>query len=164
MGLEDIEVIARRLRRDVGVDDRFCPDMIFTLKQLVSLGMLSDIVTDADIPDEARYESDANKILLNRSIFSILDHPFRAEKISRRRARFTVAHELGHLAGRHQGSLARGTTSATARRIVSRARTFEIEADSFAAAFLIPHHLVKANIAVLGERPSKLNMLSNYLM
>jgi len=62
-------------------------------------------------------------------------------KTDRRRARFTIAHEVAHVALWHDGVRFRGNTNALAEETVRKIRRQEREAERFAAAFLAPAHL-----------------------
>jgi hypothetical protein len=41
---EDSEQAARKLRIEIGIDDRFCPDMLFVLSELKRLGKIKDFI------------------------------------------------------------------------------------------------------------------------
>jgi hypothetical protein len=57
--VQDFEQIARAARREIGIDDRFCPDLLFVLDELKRLGRIEDYVTvpDEQMLDEASYDS-----------------------------------------------------------------------------------------------------------
>jgi len=148
---EDLEQDARRLRALADVDDRFCPDVIFVADRLKALGYIADFVRvpDEKMPaDEALYDGTNRSIYLRESIFFALDRIGDASKAERRRARFTLAHEFGHVLQPVVGQRFRGTSGQLAEKYVSGIRLDEIEANRFAAAFLIPNHLAPTIISV----------------
>jgi Zn-dependent peptidase ImmA (M78 family) len=144
---EVIENRARKLRKELGIDDRFCPDLIFVLNEMKRVGKLGDFVR---VPrtkmanDEARYDAIENVLYIRDDVFGALDHPYNEAKRTRRRARFTVAHELAHVALGHNGTRFRGTSGALAKKIDLDTRSDEFEAHKFGAAFLMPSHLADA--------------------
>lgn len=58
------------------------------------------------------------------------------------RSRFTVAHEIGHFL-LHSGEARPRDLSVVNERIAERFRSVEWQADCFAAAFLMPEHIVR---------------------
>jgi hypothetical protein len=146
---EDFELAARNLRLEVGINDRFCPDMIYVLSQLKRLGRIKDFirVPDGQIKDDASYDSSERVVRIRESAFQLLDRRSRASKQDRRRARFTIAHELGHMTFSHDGRFFRGPTTDAAIKVGSRIRYPEVEANKFAAAFLMPSHLARPDMA-----------------
>jgi hypothetical protein len=158
----DFEHAARKLRTEVGIDDRFCPDMIFVLNELTRLGKIKGFVCvpDEKMTDDASYDSDERLLNVRESVFRVLDHPLLGPKQDRRRARFSIAHELGHMVSGHDGKYFRGPTSGKAIMLGSRIRPRENEANKFAAAFLAPSHLAKPIMTV--EQISELFDISMY--
>lgn len=143
---EDYEKAAQRLRRHGGIDERFRPDVIFFPEQLKLSGTIKDymIVPDHELPDdEAYYNSSTEIIYLRASTFAALDHPHRVSKQEYQHLRFTVAHEAGHAARGHEGTHFRGATSQLAKKIPSRVRRNEWEANRMASAILAPYHLAE---------------------
>jgi Zn-dependent peptidase ImmA (M78 family) len=142
---ENFERTARKLRLELGVDKCFCVDLIFVLNELKRLGRIKDYVRvpDDKMSDEAYYDPDQQIVYINARTFRALDHILAATKRDRRRARFTLAHEIAHVAFGHEGLHYRGVTSERARRVGSRMRPGEIEANRFASTFLAPFHLAK---------------------
>src|SRR5262245_54452234 len=125
----DFEQSARRFRNEVGIDDRFCPDMIFVVNELKKLGKIKDFIRlpDSQMENDAFFDSDERTISVRESIFQTLDHPLRGSRKAYWRARFTIAHELGHVVWSHDGKYARGPTSAMAKSLGSRYGLREIE-------------------------------------
>src|SRR4051812_4902024 len=115
----EIERDVLLLRRLLGVEGRYCPDMIFVLDELKRHRKIERyfIVKDEQGADEAFYDSNERAIYLRQSVFQKLDHPYRASRREYRRARFTIAHEVGHMALGHKGVSFRGATSAILRTV-----------------------------------------------
>jgi hypothetical protein len=142
---EHIEQTARRFRVRLGLDDRFLPDVIFVLKELKRTGEIKDFICVADekMPQqEARWDAEERIVYIRQRTFDVLDRRF--SKDERRRARFTLAHELAHIAWGHEGVHYRGAINARQLALKSRVFFDEVEANKFAAAFLIPLHLAGA--------------------
>src|SRR5262249_26352689 len=103
---EEIEVGTRQFRQDVGIDDRDVPDLLFVLNELRRRGTIADyraVPDEAIRGNEARYDSDTKILQLNRSTHGALDLIYSDGQRERRRSRFTVAHEIGHIALKHEG-------------------------------------------------------------
>jgi Zn-dependent peptidase ImmA (M78 family) len=132
-----------------GIDDRFCPDLVFVLDQLKRLGKLKEYirVRNEDMVDEATYDADAGVLRIRESTYQPLDCMRHSSKEDYRRARYTVAHEIAHIALGHSGLHYRGVTSDAAKRVGSRMRPREREAERFAAAFLVPSHLARPDLS-----------------
>ena len=144
-GNEEIEVAARKLRIKLGIDDQERPDMPTVIFKLKDHGIIRDYVRvpDHEMPDdEARYDSFTKLLYLRESTFCAANSMFTYSTTDRRRARYTIAHEVGHIALGHDGIRYRGNTAAIAEQIVQKIRRQESEANRFAAAFLAPAHLV----------------------
>lgn|SRR5665213_50800 len=94
--------------------------------------------------DEARYDAIEDVLYIRDNVFGALDHAYSEGKQARRRDRFTIAHELGHVAQNHSGVRFRGASGALAQKVDRATRHDENEAQRFAAAFLIPFHLADA--------------------
>ena len=84
-------------------------------------------------PDEAAAEANIyySNSRVRESTFAALDHPRLSGQREYCRARFSVAHELGHVALSHEGTHCRGATSDRARALPSRVRSSELEADEW---------------------------------
>jgi hypothetical protein len=146
---EDFERIAGESRRELGIEDRYCPDLIFGLNELRRLGKIKDYipVPDERMADDALYDANEGVVHIRESILAMLDHPLRGPKVDRRRARFSIAHEIGHIKWSHEGRNFRGMTSQIAMKFGSRVRSNEREANGFAAAFLVPIRLTKPEMS-----------------
>jgi Zn-dependent peptidase ImmA (M78 family) len=142
---EEYERGARALRNDVGVDDRFCPDLIFVLNNLKEKKRIQDwkISSDDKIQGKAHYDSHTKTITLSASTFAALDNLVFVPKTDRRIARFTVAHELAHYFRGHEGLYYRGRSSHLAKAIPSRLKRNETDANRFASVLLTPFHLAR---------------------
>ena len=143
---EDFEAIARQLRKRLGIDDQLRPDMITVIIKLKHLGMITNYVRvpDKEMPDdEAYYDSERKLLHVRESTFTAANAMFTYSQPERRRARYTIAHEVAHIALGHDGIRFRGGTNALAEETVAKIRHQEREADRFAAAFLAPAHLAE---------------------
>jgi Zn-dependent peptidase ImmA (M78 family) len=141
---EDIERAARHLRITLGIDDQLRPDMVTVIIKLKDHGMINNYVRvpDAEMTDdEAFFDSDDKLLYIRESTFCAANAMYTHTELERRRARFTIAHEIGHIALKHDGLHFRGGTSAQAKKIPSQVRRHERDAERFAAAFLVPAHL-----------------------
>jgi hypothetical protein len=143
---EVIEKAARDLRIETGVDERFLPDLIFVMNELKRLGRIKDYkrVPDDQMPGKfARWDENDRLLYLSESTFRALDHPLKGSKKDRRRARFTAAHELAHVACEHEGVHDRDMRNTRRKDDTLRSQVWfdEVEANRFAAAFLVPAHL-----------------------
>lgn len=143
-GNDEIEIAARRLRIKLSIDDQTRPDMPTVVFKMKDSGMIRDYirVPDHEMPDdEARYDSFTKLLYLRESTFCAANSMFTYSTIERRRARYTIAHEVGHIALGHNGTRFRGNTAAATEKIVQKIRRQESDANIFAAAFLAPAHL-----------------------
>lgn len=142
---EDCDLAARKIRIAVGIEDRFRPDMIFFLSELKRSGWIKDYLTvpGDNRADEALYDSDTNTIGVRADVLAALDRPSRASKVEHQHFRFTVAHEISHAALKHEGVHFRGATSVHVKRIPSRAKRNEREADRLASHILAPYYLAR---------------------
>jgi Zn-dependent peptidase ImmA (M78 family) len=136
---EDVEALTQSLRKALGLDQQERPDMMTVIQKtkviFKSFGYLR--VDDAKMP-EAEGQWDANE-----GIMRLRESVFRAMQRSEPRARWTVAHELGHFALKHGGTRNRSTEVSSAERFLARVKAEEAEASRFAAAFLAPAHLIR---------------------
>jgi hypothetical protein len=143
--VEEFEAAARNLRIKLGIDDQLRPDMVTVIFKLKNLGLIKDYIRipDEEMPDdEAYFDSEKRLLCLRESTFCAASAQYTYSDIQRRRARYTIAHEIGHIAFGHDGIRYRGQTSALSKELIGKIRRQEREAERFAAAFLAPHHLV----------------------
>jgi hypothetical protein len=140
---EELEVSVRRLRKLLEMEFDPRPDMITVLYKLKSLGLIKGYlrVPDEKMPDAEAYFDPFEEILhIRESTFEAGNGMFAVIE-DRRRARFTLAHEVGHIWLKHQGIRYRGAEGDQQEQHVKQIRQEEREADRFAAAFLVPAYL-----------------------
>jgi Zn-dependent peptidase ImmA (M78 family) len=140
--VEALARAARELRVRLGIDSQHQPNIIDALYSLKSLGFIADFVrvNDHAMPDaEARFNSRARKIFLRESTY------FAAMK-GEKRARWTIAHEIGHAILGHSGVRFRRSLPTNAKQRISEVRLQELEAHRFAAEFLTPAHLIDLSL------------------
>lgn len=142
---DKIELVARQLRIRLSIDDQIRPDMTTVIVKLKDAGLIKNYVRvpDEEMPDDEAYYDPSDRILyLRESTFCAASAAWRYTKSERRRARFTIAHEIGHVVLGHTANIRfRGTTAEVAEKLVPRIRKEEGDANRFAAAFLVPAHL-----------------------
>jgi Zn-dependent peptidase ImmA (M78 family) len=127
---------ARNLRKLLKIDHLHAPNLIDALDRLPSLypQFKLKLVADFELPNaEARAYGKVWVLKVRDSVFNAL------EKHGNVRARWTIAHELGHLVLHHPGSQHRKVPGQPVR---SRDRLLESEAHIFASEFLAPSNLV----------------------
>jgi len=141
---EDFEAAARNLRIRLGVDDQLRPDMTTVIIKLKHAGMIEDYlrIPDEEMPDdEAFFDSEKRLLCLRESTFCAASAIYTYTETQRRRARYTIAHQIGHIALGHDGIRYRGQTDRISKELIGKIRRQEREAERFAAAFLAPQHL-----------------------
>ena len=118
--------------------------MITVIVKLKHLGFIKNYirVPDSEMSsDEARFDPFDKLLYLRESTFCAANATQSYSDAERQRARFTIAHEIGHIALGHQNVRYRGNTTAKAAQMVAGIRNEEYAANRFAAAFLAPAHL-----------------------
>lgn len=145
---EVIEARANLVRNKLGIQHNYSFDSLSALNNLRAtaknfsfrVGSDEELGTDEAIMD---YDSDA---LIVRDF--VLDNL----RCGQGRARFTIAHELGHFFLGHRGRRARNKDKET--YLTSQQKIAEIEANIFASYFLIPTELGKSasNVQELVDR------------
>ena len=140
---DPIEELARALRINLRVDDQLRPDMIEVIERFKCQGYIADYVRVPDglmLDAEAKFNPHERKLYLRESIYrsAAQGHP---------RARWTLAHEVGHVALRHQQIRNRSTIGIEIERKVPSIRRDEVHAHKFAAAFLVPFHRADFSLA-----------------
>jgi Zn-dependent peptidase ImmA (M78 family) len=141
---DNLERAARDTRVRLGIDHQLRPDMITVIIKAKHIGLIKDYVRvpDADMPnDEARYDPFEKVLYVRESTFCAANATHQYSDSERQRARFTIAHEIGHVALGHRHVRHRGMTTALAEGMVRSIRNEEYEANKFAAAFLAPAYL-----------------------
>lgn len=147
--LEEYERKARNLRQLLKVDDQFQPDLITVLIKLKSLHLIKNYerVPDCDLPGkEASWDPDSRILKLRESIFCGANQLNPAS-----RPRFTIAHELGHMWLDHTMLRDRSFSDRAINKIAPTIKRDERQANSFAAAFLVPAHLIENPLLVSAE-------------
>jgi uncharacterized protein DUF955 len=142
---EDIERIARDTRRVLGIEFIPRPDMVTAIFKAQQLGFVKNYVRipDADMPDDlASFDPDTGLLRLQESTF-VAANEVLAVPPGRNRARFTIAHEFGHVFLGHKRTRHRNVSSRRIEKIAAPIARDEHDADRFAAAFLAPAHLVE---------------------
>jgi Zn-dependent peptidase ImmA (M78 family) len=149
---DPIEELARALRVALEVDDQLRPNMIEVIETLKCKGYIADYIRVPDnlmIDAEARFNPDERKLYLRESIY-------RSAVQGKPRSRWTIAHEIGHVALQHQQIRNRSTFNVEIERRVASIRRDEFHAHKFAAAFLAPFHRAEFTLettpAQLAER------------
>jgi Zn-dependent peptidase ImmA (M78 family) len=130
----EIEEVARRLRKNLDVDDLECPDLISMLENgLIHIytGLRLVRVLDENLPS-----SEAVTDCYNRTI-TVQESVFQACLRGEPRARMTIAHELGHIALGHSGTRHRQNISLGTHD----EKREESDAWHFARVFLAPTFL-----------------------
>jgi IrrE N-terminal-like domain len=141
----DFEKSARSLRRLLGIEFQTRPDMITVIIKMKHHGLIKNYkrVPDKEMPDGEAYFDAVDQILhIRESTFTAANSTFIAES-ERRRARFTIAHEVGHVWLKHGGVRHRGAAGARQKQLVWQIRQDEREAERFAGAFLAPAYLAE---------------------
>lgn len=144
---ERIEQAATELRERWGIPNQACPDIITMIFKLKHEELIADYVRvpDAELPDdEAEYNSHARVLKLRESVFQAANDIY--GRIAKSRARFTITHEIAHVILGHTGTRHRNVSDRKIERILPRIRVDEIEANRFAAAFLMPSHLIDLSL------------------
>lgn len=138
------EVIRRRaslVRQRMNLDDLEAVDLVSVVEHRLSdMGLVLDVQDGLPEGEEARTLPDDNLIILGESVY---DGMVRGEP----RARFTVAHELGHL------FLHRGVAPVFTRGPWGHMpyEDSEWQADCFAAEFLMPLRGVAATCSTVED-------------
>jgi Zn-dependent peptidase ImmA (M78 family) len=143
--IEDFEIAARKLRIELGIDDQLRPDMITVVIKLKERGRIENYVRvpDKDMPDsEAMFDPDKRLLYIRESTFAAANGLFAGTDAERRRARYTIAHEIGHIVLGHSAVRHRGASNEQ-RKAAKGNWQDEREAEQFAAAFLAPAHLAE---------------------
>jgi hypothetical protein len=133
----ELEASARQLRKLLGIEFQTRPDMITVVVKLKGIKNY-ERVPDTSMPDdEVRFDPDERILYIRESTFVAGNGMFAIES-ERQRARFTLAHEIGHIWLKHAGMRYRGKSGALQEKYVRQIKQQEREADRFAGAFLAP--------------------------
>jgi Zn-dependent peptidase ImmA (M78 family) len=134
---DEIEGIALRLRRELGIADKYVIDIVslveFELSRLIHEFTFS-VVDDSDLGSEilALAREHPPEIIVRESVYqqATQQQPM---------ARWILAHEIGHLVLQHAGSATRGLND----QIPAHVAAAEYEANVFAQSLLMPSELVE---------------------
>ncbi len=131
---DQIETAARNLRIKLGLDLHSNPDMMTVVVKLKHLGFIKNYrrVPRAEMPDdEAAFDPFERLLLIREDTFCAMnrDDP---------RARFTIAHEFGHMELGHKNTRHRNVSSRRIEKIAPTIKRDEAQANRFAGAFLAP--------------------------
>jgi hypothetical protein len=142
---EDLEFedSARAFRRLLQLEFEPRPDLITVIFKLKGLGLITNYkrMPDCDMPDSEACFDPFDRILYIRESTFCAANGTSALESERRRARFTLAHEFGHIWLKHTGVRHRGAAGALQERLVKQIKQEEREAHRFAGAFLAPAYL-----------------------
>ena len=139
---EQIRQIACDLRQSLRTENQRAPDLWVLLRKLPTVypHFKCKAVRDSDLPNiEAKAYGKACVLKIRESFLTALKY------YGDGRARFTVAHEIGHIALGHPGNQPRA--KADPEREVATEPLLEKEANQFAAEFLIPTDLVNPSMS-----------------
>ena len=134
---DDIEKRARGARKLLGIEDQIFPDMMTVVHKLKDHSIIDSwlIVADIEMPnDEAHYDPYIRLLSIRQSVFE-------AANSGNSRARFTIAHEVGHIILGHNKIRHRRPDYDPKSTASGNVVADEKQANSFAAAFLAPFHL-----------------------
>jgi Zn-dependent peptidase ImmA (M78 family) len=148
----EIRATAEQLRRDLGIQDQHAPDLAHLLNRLheVFPKFKLKVVKDTDLPNmEAKAYTNACILKVRDGIMNAL------RTYGDVRARFTVAHELGHLMLGHPGNQPRPRPK---REFDAPLSILESEANTFASEFLMPSELIDRKFS--NDRISRLFQVS----
>jgi len=141
--VDEIRNLARDLRKRLGIDTQYAPDLWLVLRRFGELypGFKLKTVADSDFPHiEAKAYGRAFMMKLRESFETALKYYGDA------RARFTVAHELGHLLLGHPGNQPRiRADNKNNSQLIEP--ELEREANIFASEFLMPSDLVDPSMS-----------------
>jgi Zn-dependent peptidase ImmA (M78 family) len=140
---EEFEEIARATRRKLGIEHQLQPDMVTVIFKLQQLGMINSyerVPDDHMLDDLGAFDPDSRVMHLRDSTFVDANDVI-GQNPGRQRARFTIAHELGHVVLGHKKTRHRNLSGRPIEKIAPTIIRDEHEADKFAAAFLSPLYL-----------------------
>jgi len=143
---EQIERRAKEARRVFKIDGQVVPDVITLIFKLKDLGLIDNYerVPDSQMgTDEATYDPYTRRLIIRESVFV-------AANANLPRARFTIAHEIGHIVLGHN-RIRHRRTDYREGQAASTIRGDERQANIFAAALLAPYHLSEATEATSAE-------------
>jgi Zn-dependent peptidase ImmA (M78 family) len=138
---------ALKLRLALGVNDQPIPHMATVIFKCKHLGFIKNYRRIPDLEmleDEAAYDPERNLLLIPERTFAAIN---RGDP----RARYTIAHELGHMWLQHPKLRHRNVSNRQIEKLTTFRRD-EAQADRFAVAFLVPQHLVDDPLNATSEQ------------
>jgi hypothetical protein len=156
-----IEALAAETRERWGWSGQCCPDVVTGLFKLKHEGRIHGYlrVPDVDLPeDEAEFDPHTGLLRMRESVFCAANDPL-SSSTKKKRARFTIMHEIGHVLLEHKGTRHRNVSDRKIEKILMGTRVDEAEANRFAGAFLVPPELVD-----LSSSPTALQLSNEFLV
>nr|WP_273546129.1 MULTISPECIES: ImmA/IrrE family metallo-endopeptidase [unclassified Xanthobacter] len=144
MSDDEIERRALALREALHINHQLNPDLITCIFKAKAAGFLKGYLKSPELAEDASFDPVTG-------ILAIRDDVFEAANHGMPRARFTVAHELGHVTLRHARKRFRGPLAHQKQEMVRTIRGDEVQADKFAAAFLTPYHLANMSADITSQ-------------
>lgn len=135
---EEAKRLALQLRKKLGLESVRRLNMFVVLEKMAEAfrDFKYERVDDGQMRSgEGFYDSESLTIRFPARVFDALDRD--------PRARFTVAHEIGHWVRAHDGPRFRNAQRKAYEQVKPNIRRDEREADEFAVQFLAPDHLVE---------------------
>lgn len=142
-----IDRAALKLRLALGVNDQPIPHMATVIFKCKHFGFIENYRRFPDLEmleDEAAYDPEKNLLVIPERTFAAIN---RGDP----RARYTIAHELGHMWLQHPKLRHRNVSNRPIEKL-STFRRDEAQANRFAAAFLVPQHLVEDPLNATSEQ------------
>lgn len=136
---DEIDKRALGLRKALGIETRVNPDLITCIFKAKDRGLIKGYLRVPDLEDEAYFDPETG-------ILAVREAVFRLANLGVPRSRFTLAHELGHVVLGHPRKRSRGPLAHRKSEMVSTVRSDEVQADKFAAAFLMPYDLANMSL------------------
>lgn len=135
-----IDRIVAGVREEFGINHQLIPDMRTCIYKARAAGVIKGYrcVPSAQMSEFADFDPDTG-------ILSIREDVWQASYYGMAHARFTIAHELGHAVLKHPKKRFRAALKQDRVDAPKVIKVDEAQADAFAAAFLIPPHLVEAS-------------------
>jgi hypothetical protein len=138
----DIERVARQFRKKLGIDDQLRPDMTTVIIKLKDHGLIKNYVRvpDHEMPDdEACFDSEDKLLYIRESKFCAASAMYTYRETERRRARFTIAHEIGHIALGHKVFVIAEQPAPTRRSSAESSVVANVTRSALPRHFLLPN-------------------------
>lgn len=160
---EHIERAAEIARERWGIHNQTCPCVITMIYKLKHDGTITNyaVVPDAELPDdEAEYDPYTRMVTFRESTFQAANDLY--GRPAKTRARFTCAHEIGHIVLKHKRVRHRNVSDRKIERILVSTRVDESEANRFAGALLMPRHLIRLEATPTAEEIAQRFQVSEF--